>query len=80
MTQYRQDLDQEQARAQQQTAELQQQNRRSQHRFQEDYLERERQQQTAFRNDRGHDFERDPYDYTAPSYRYYRGGNYYETN
>jgi len=80
VTQYRQNLDQEQARARQQTAELQQQNRRSQYRFQEDYLERERQQQMAFRNDRGCDYERDPYYYTAPSYRYYRGGNYYETN
>jgi len=80
VTQYRQHVDQEQGRAQQQTAELQEQNRRSQYRFQEDYLERERQQQITFRNDREHDYERDPYYYTAPSYRYDRGGSYYETN
>jgi hypothetical protein len=80
VSQYRQHLDQERDRAQQQTAELQQQNRRSQYRFQQDYLERQRQQQITFRNDREHDYERDPYYYTAPSYRYNRGGTYYETN
>jgi hypothetical protein len=80
VTQYRQQLDQEQGRAQQQTAELQQQNRMSQYRFQEQYFEHERQQQMGFRNEREHDYERDPYYYTAPSYRYHRGGSYYETN
>ena len=75
-----QPLDQGRGRAQQQTAELQRHNRRSQYRFQEDYLEHERQQQVTFRKDREHDYERDPYYYTAPSYRYYRGGTYYETN
>jgi hypothetical protein len=49
------------------------QNRMSQYRFQEEYLERERQQQITFRNEREHDYDRDPYYYTASSYRYYRG-------
>jgi len=59
---------------------LQQQKRMSQYRFQQEYLERERQQQIAFRNECEHDYDPDPYYYTAPSYRYYRGGSYYETN
>jgi hypothetical protein len=29
---------------------------------------------------RDYDYGRDPYFYTAPSYRYYRGGRYYQTN
>jgi len=80
VTQYREHLDQSQARAQQQTAELQRQNRPSQYRFQEDYLERVRRQQEGYRNDRDHDYNRDPYYYTAPTYRYNRSGSYYETN
>lgn len=39
-----------------------------------------RQQQARFDEDREHDYENDPYFYTAPIYRYYRGGNYYEAN
>jgi hypothetical protein len=82
MTQYRQHVDQEQREglAQQRAALLQQQRRTAQYRFQQEYLERERQQQITFRNEREHDYDRDPYYYTAPSYRYYRGGSYYETN
>jgi hypothetical protein len=66
--------------AQERTALLQQQNRASQYRFQAEYLERLRQQQIRIRNDRDHDYDRDPYFYTAPIYRYQRGGSYYETN
>jgi flagellar biosynthesis/type III secretory pathway protein FliH len=39
-----------------------------------------RQQQINLDNDRNHDYNRDPYFYTASSYRYSRGGTYYETN
>jgi flagellar biosynthesis/type III secretory pathway protein FliH len=52
----------------------------SQYRFQQQYLERERQQQVRFQTERNHDYDRDPYYYTAPIYRYSRGGNSYETN
>jgi hypothetical protein len=38
-----------------------------------------RQQQMSLENDR-HDYNSDPYFYTAPNYRYNRGGRYYETN
>jgi len=80
MTQYRQRVDQEARIAQQRIAQLQQQNRMTQYRFQQQYLERLRQQQIRFQNDRAHDYYIDPYYYTAPNYRYFRGGIYYETN
>jgi hypothetical protein len=80
VTQYRQHLDEEQSLAQQQTARLQQQNRMAQYRFQEQYSERLRQQRIGLENDRGHDYNDDPYFYTAPNYRYNRGGSYYQTN
>jgi len=42
-------------------------------RFQQQYLERLRQDQVTLQNAR-------PYEYSAPSYRYSRGGRYYQTN
>jgi hypothetical protein len=83
--QYRQRQDQQQDQRQwqaiqQRTSLLQQQNRASQYRFQEDYLERMRQQRIRIDNDRDHDYANDPYFYTAPIYRYQRGGRYYEAN
>jgi len=85
IAQYRQHLDQQQQQqqrqaVQQQTAMLREQNRASQYRFQEEYLERMRQQQVRLDNDHDHDYNRDPYFYTAPTYRYNRVGSYYETN
>jgi flagellar biosynthesis/type III secretory pathway protein FliH len=59
---------------------LQQQKRMSQYRIQEEYLEHLRQQQVFLQNDRHPDYDRDPYFYTAPIYRYHRGGHYYEIN
>jgi hypothetical protein len=80
LTQYRQHLDQQQRVLQQQTAQLQQQKRTAQYRFHEDYLGRLRQQQEFLQNDRHPDYDHDPYFYTAPIYRYHRGGRYYEVN
>jgi flagellar biosynthesis/type III secretory pathway protein FliH len=51
----------------------------AQYRFQEDYYERLRQQRMRLENEH-HDYDHDPYYYTAPSYRYNRGGRYYQTN
>jgi hypothetical protein len=79
VVQYRQHLEQQQALAQQNAVLLQQQKRIAQYRFQEQYLDRVRQQQIHLRDDR-FDYARDPYFYTAPIYRYNRGGSYYETN
>jgi hypothetical protein len=79
VVQYRQHLEQQQSLAQQNAAQLQQQKRIAQYRFQEQYLDRVRQQQIHLRDDQ-FDYDRDPYFYTAPIYRYNRGGSYYETN
>jgi hypothetical protein len=51
----------------------------AQYRYQQQYWDQERQQQTNFQNN-GYDYDNDPYFYTASDYRYYRGGRYYETN
>lgn len=48
------------------------------YRFQENYLSRLRQQQLSV--NRSYNYGSDPYFYTAPSYRYSRGGQYYEIN
>ena len=79
MAQYSQHLEQQERLARERGALLQQQKRMAQYRFQEQYLERVRQQQTHLRDNR-FDYDRDPYFYTAPIYRYNRGGSYYETN
>ena len=78
MVAYRQNLDQQTSRAQQYTAGLQRQNRPATYRFQQGYVTHMRQQQLGF--SRSHDYNNDPYYYTAASYRYSRGGSYYETN
>ena len=82
LTQYRQHEDQQQQQglAQRRIDSLQQQRRTAQYRSQQDYAERLSQQQARFRDDRNHDYDHDPYYYTAPIYRYRRGGNYYEIN
>lgn len=75
---YRQHLDLQQLRANQYAARLQQQKRTANHRYHQAYLARMRQQQLALQ--RSYDYYNDPYFYTAPSYRYSRGGRFYETN
>lgn len=80
MTQYRRHVDQDARLAAQRIARFQQQNRMAQYRFQQQYLERLRQQQLRLQSDRNHDYSSDPYFYTAPNYRYNRGGVSYETN
>ena len=44
------------------------------------YVEHLREQQRRFHDAHGHDYFNDPYFYTAPSYRYYRSGRYYQVN
>jgi hypothetical protein len=79
VAEYRQNEDQRQRSEREHSAELQQQGRNAQYRYQEQYWNRERQQQRRFR-DENHDYDNDPYFYTASNYRYNRGGQYYETN
>jgi len=77
--QYRRHLEQQERLAQERAALLERQKRRAQYRFQQEYLERVRQQQIYLRDHR-FDYDHDPYFYTAPIYRYNRGGSYYEIN
>ena len=64
----------------QQAAQLQQQKRASQYRYQQDYLNHLREQQTFLVGGHHPDYDRDPYFFTPPIYRYSRGGRYYEVN
>jgi hypothetical protein len=77
--QYRQHLDQQERLGQEHGALLQRQKRMAQFHFQEQYRDRLRQQQIYLR-DHKFDYDRDPYFYTAPIYRYNRGGRSYEIN
>jgi len=76
--QYRQHLDEQQRVAREQSAQLQHQNRRAQGTFQQQYVAGMQQQQLRIQV--RHDYDGDPYFYTPSSYRYARGGRYYETN
>jgi len=79
VVQYRQHLEQQERLAQQQIALLQRQKRMAQYRYQEEYFEHLRQQQIHLRDHR-FDYDRDPYFYAAPIYRYNRAGRYYQIN
>ena len=80
LVQYRDQLDQQQRLAPQQAVQLQQQKRSAQYDFQQQYIARLRQQQLSIQNAPNYNYGGDPYFYTPPSYRYSRGGRYYETN
>ncbi len=77
--QYRRHLEQQERLARERAALLERQKRMAQYRFQQEYLERVRQQQIYLRDHR-FDYDHDPYFYTAPIYRYNRGGSYREIN
>jgi hypothetical protein len=79
ITTYRDHVQRQQPIAQQHFGLLQRQHRTSQYGFQQQYWQRVLAQQLAFQN-RRYDYNNDPYFYTAPNYRYYRGGRYYEIN
>ena len=78
VVQYREHLDSQQRLAGQYSAQMQQQNRMAEYRSQQQYLARVRQQQIDLQ--RAHNYNNDPFYYTAPIYRYNRGGSYYEIN
>jgi hypothetical protein len=75
---YRRHLEEQRAAAQRYSAQLQQDRRLASYRYQQAYLARIRQQRLALQRTRN--YYNDPYYYTAPSYRYDRGGTSYETN
>lgn len=78
MNQYRERLDRQQAAVQRYNAELQQQHRMHQYQFEQNYWARENAQRQALA--RRYDYYNNPYFYSAPVYRYYRGGQYYDIN
>jgi hypothetical protein len=51
----------------------------AQYRYQQQYVGNLNEQNMRLQNER-HDYNNDPYFYTAANYRYSRGGRYYETN
>jgi hypothetical protein len=77
--QYSQGLQRQTGAFQQRSQTLQQQKRTAQYAFQQQYVQRLRQQQLAI-NAGSYDYNRDPYFNTAPSLRYSRSGRYYEVN
>jgi len=74
---FRQNENDQQRFYQQRRGELEGQHRMAQYRYYQQYYDQEREQQVNFQN---YDYNNDPYFYTASDYRYYRGGQYYETN
>ncbi|HZS44473.1 MAG TPA: hypothetical protein VFC63_05180 [Blastocatellia bacterium] len=80
VVQYRDHLDQQQRVATQRQQQLRQQNRMAQFRFQQLYVARLHQQQLFIDNPNNFNYNNSPYFYTADSFRYSRGGTYYETN
>jgi len=79
LVQYRQQVQSQDRLWTQRSLLLQQQRRTAQYRFQQEYLERRRQQMLD-QNTRSYDYNSDPNFYSAPNYRYSRGGRFYETN
>lgn len=78
--QYRQRLYAQERLAQQRADALRQERRMAQYRYQQQYYAALRRQRLAIDNARYYNYNSDPYYYTAASFRYERGGSYYETN
>jgi hypothetical protein len=76
-TRYRRDAIAQQAIERQRIASLQQHNRMRQYRYQQRYWDRQRELQARWSSRR---YDNDPYFYTPASYRYLRGGRYYQIN
>jgi hypothetical protein len=76
---YRQQVQSQDRLWSQRSALLQQQRRTAQYNFQQQYLERRRQQIVDW-NARSYDYNNDPNFYSADNYRYSRGGRSYQTN
>ena len=76
--QYGQILNQRTRMLEQQSTQLQQQRRLHQYRIEQQYIANLREQQDRLR--RGWDYDNDPYYYSPYTYRYNRGGVYYQTN
>jgi hypothetical protein len=80
LVQYRTQLDQQQRLAPQLAVQLQQQHRTAQYAYQQQYTARLQTQRLGILNTGDYNYGGDPYFYTPPTYRYFRGGRYYQTN
>jgi hypothetical protein len=80
LTQYQDHLYQQQRLAQAQSAQLQQQRRQAQYTVQQQYVARLHQQQLTVQHQAPANYGHHPYFSTPATVRYYRGGQYYETN
>jgi acyl transferase domain-containing protein len=80
LVQYGTVLDQQTRVAQQQTVQLQRDRRTAQYNVQVQYMAGLNQQQVVLRSHRNYNYGADPYFYTRSTYRYSRGGVYYQTN
>jgi len=80
MTEYCQQLSQQQQLYLQSVAQLQQAKRMAQYRYQRQYSAQMLQQQRRYDNTHSHNYQNDPFFRTAFDRRYNRGGTYYETN
>jgi len=79
IAQYQRRLDQQREASRRFIQQLQAQHRMAQYRFQQQYFARLERQREALRT-RRFDYDNDPYFYTAPIYRYSRGGVWYQAN
>jgi len=77
---YRQRLGQQYTLGQRYAIQLQTDRHMASYRYQQAYIARLRQQELAMQRYNNYNYSNDPYYYTAPSYRYDRGGTSYEIN
>jgi flagellar biosynthesis GTPase FlhF len=80
LTQYHDHLYEQQRLAQAQSVLLEQQNRQAQYAVQQQYVARLHQQQVTVQRQAPATYSRDPYFSTPATYRYSRGGQFYDTN
>jgi hypothetical protein len=80
MVRYRDHVGAQQRQAVADVAELQRQRRTAQYAYQQEYGVRLRDQRARFQRQDRYDYDRDPYFYSVPNYRYTRGGRDYMTS
>ena len=77
---YKTYLQRQELAAQQRATQLERARRLAQYQYQQRYLQRLRDQRLALAQYDRYDYDSDPYFTTGPTYRYLRGGRYYQTN
>ena len=77
---YKTYLQRQELAAQRRATQLERARRLAQYQYQQRYLQRLRDQRLSLSQYDRYDYDNDPYFYTAPTYRYTRGGRVYQTN